>query len=61
MKYLAFRNQGQLSVLDLTTMGDSIKREDDSKIGKFDSGLKYALAILYRNNVKFRIDLQDRY
>lgn len=61
MKYLAFRNRGQLSVLDLTTMGDSIKREDDSKIGKFDSGLKYALAILYRNNVKFRIDLQDRY
>lgn len=61
MKHLVFRNQGQLSVLDLTTMGDSIKREDDSKIGKFDSGLKYALAILYRNNVNFRIDLQDRY
>lgn len=61
MKHLVFRNQGQLSVLDLTTMGDSIKRDNDSKIGKFDSGLKYALAILYRNNVNFRIDLQDRY
>ena len=61
MKYLAFRNQGQLSVLDLTTMGDSIKRDDSSKIGKFDSGLKYALAILHRNDVKFRIDLADRY
>lgn len=61
MKHLVFRNQGQLSVLDLTTMGDSIKRGDDSKIGKFDSGLKYALAILYRNNVNFRIVLQDRY
>jgi hypothetical protein len=44
-----------LSLLDITSMGDSIKREDTSTIGKFDSGLKYALALLLRNNVDISI------
>lgn len=44
-----FCNNGTLSLLDLTTMGDSSKRDDDSKTGMFDSGLKYAIAILMRN------------
>lgn len=54
-KYLVFTNPGLLSLLDLTTMGDSCKREDSTKIGQFDSGLKYAIAILLRNNVDFII------
>lgn len=54
-KNIVFRNKGLLSLIDLTTMGDSSKREDDSKIGKFDSGLKYAIALLYRNNINFEI------
>ncbi|MCP4255032.1 MAG: hypothetical protein GY775_16820 [Candidatus Scalindua sp.] len=54
-KYLIFKNPGLISILDLISMGDSDKREDPDKIGKFDSGLKYALAILYRSNVKFEI------
>lgn len=36
-------------------MGDSIKRDDPTKIGKFDSGLKYALAVLYRNGIEVSI------
>lgn len=52
---IIFQNKGVLSLLDLTTMGDSSKREDSSKIGKFDSGLKYALSILYRNGIKVEI------
>lgn len=52
---IIFKNNGTLSLLDLTTMGDSIKRGDESKIGKFDSGLKYALAILYRNGIEVDI------
>jgi len=55
MKKLVFSNPGLISILDLTTMGNSSKRGDDSKIGKFDSGLKYALAILYRNHIPIEI------
>lgn len=54
-KNIYFYNQGILSLMDLTTMGDSSKREDGNKIGKFDSGLKYAIAILLRNKVLFQI------
>ena len=52
---IVFKNKGTLSLLDLTTMGDSVKRNDSTKIGTFDSGLKYALSILYRNNIKVDI------
>lgn len=52
---LVFYNQGKLSLVDITTMGDSCKRDDPSKIGEFDSGLKYALAILFRNGIKVSI------
>ena len=53
---LIFSNNGILSEIDITTMGDSVKKTDDSKIGQFDSGLKYAVAILLRNNVEFYIE-----
>jgi hypothetical protein len=52
---IVFKNKGILSLLDMTTMGDSSKRNDDTKIGKFDSGLKYALSILYRNGINVEI------
>lgn len=44
-----------LSILDITSMGDSAKRDDPSKIGQFDSGLKYAIALLLRNKVRIEI------
>jgi hypothetical protein len=48
-------NPGTLSLIDLTTMGDSVKRGNAKKIGKFDSGLKYAISILYRNGITMEI------
>ena len=54
-KILNFANTGTISLLDLTTMGDSSKREDSTKTGQFDSGLKYAISILVRNKVNFEI------
>ena len=51
MDSLIFTNSGILSLLDLTTMGSSSKREDSTKTGKFDSGLKYAISILVRNEI----------
>lgn len=48
-----------LSPLDLTSMGDSVKRNDDSKIGCFGSGMSYAVALLLRNDVEISIDVND--
>lgn len=47
----------KLSILDISSMGDSSKRGDDSKIGQFDSGLKYAIALLLRDNVGMEISV----
>jgi hypothetical protein len=58
-KNLTFSNNGILSLLDLTSMGDSSKRDDHSKTGKYDSGLKYAIAILLRNNIDMKITSGD--
>jgi hypothetical protein len=52
---IVFLNNGVLSLIDITTMGDSCKRDDDSKIGRFDSGLKYAIAIMHRNGIDVEI------
>lgn len=49
----------KLSILDITSMGDSSKRGDDSKIGVFDSGLKYAIALLLRDNVAINISVHN--
>lgn len=38
----------RISLVDLTSMGDSVKRDDDSKIGRFSSGLKYSMALILR-------------
>lgn len=55
MKYLLIQNQGQIDPFDLNYMGASDKRNDNSKIGFFGSGNKYALATLLKNKIPFRI------
>jgi len=52
---IVFKNKGTLSLLDMTTMGDSVKRGDSSKIGRFDSGLKFAISILFRNGIRMKV------
>lgn len=53
---LHFTTPAELSYIDLVSMGDSEKRGDDTKIGQFGSGLKYAIALLLRNGVKFHVE-----
>jgi hypothetical protein len=53
MRTIHFITPTKLSLIDITTMGDSSKREKENKIGQFDSGLKYAIALLLRNNISF--------
>ena len=48
-----------ISRLDISSMGDSSKRGDESTLGQFDSGLKYAIALLLRNNVNMYIKTYD--
>lgn len=47
----------RLSLINLTTIGDSEKREDTTKIGQFSSGQAYATALLLRNGVKLNIQV----
>lgn len=56
---ISFYTPTKLSLLDITTMGDSVKRNDATKIGQFDSGLKYALAILKRNGCEINVDVDN--
>lgn len=48
-----------ISRLDISSMGDSCKRGNSSTIGQFDSGLKFAVALLLRNNVNIKINTYD--
>lgn len=55
MKYFKIANKGLLDIRLVSLMGGTTKRGNDYKIGKFGSGLKYALAWLIRNNIDFKI------
>lgn len=55
MTHLVIRNQGLIEPGDLTLMGSSTKRDDDTKIGMYGSGNKYAHAWFLRNNIDVRI------
>jgi hypothetical protein len=45
----------RISLINLTTIGDSEKREDETKIGKFSSGQAYTSALLLRDNVGIEV------
>ena len=51
----------RISLINLTTIGDSEKREDETKIGKFSSGQAYATALLLRDNVGIEINIYGGY
>ena len=57
MKKIYFITPTKLSLLDITSMGDSIKRENVKTIGSFDTGFKHAIALLLRDNVDIDINV----
>jgi len=55
MKYLKIKNLGKIEPQALTLMGASTKVGDNTKIGMFGSGNKYALSYFIRNNIDVKI------
>lgn len=51
---LTFINDGEIDIYSVTSFGVSVK-ENDSAIGYFGTGLKYAIAIILRNGCSFKI------
>lgn len=60
MKHLLIENKGELDISSLILLGASTKRNDNSKIGFFGSGNKYAIATLMRKGIKFHIFSGER-
>lgn len=54
-----FNTPTKISIIDISSMGDSSKRGDSSTIGQFDSGLKYAIALALRDNINMDINVFD--
>jgi len=54
-KYILIQNDGEIESNSFELIGASTKRNDNSKIGFFGSGLKYSVAFMMRNNIDFKI------
>ena len=54
-KYILIQNDGEIETNSFELIGASTKRNDNTKIGFFGSGLKYSIAYMMRNDIKFRI------
>lgn len=55
MKYLKIINDGEIDVRLIPLMGATTKFNDDKLLGKFGTGLKYAISYFLRNGVDFRL------
>lgn len=55
MNYLRITNKGEMEIEAITLMGATSKEGDQSKIGFFGSGNKYAITCLLRHNIHLQI------
>ena len=60
MPSIFFSNPGHMDILAATTLGVNAKT-NDSPIGYFGTGLKYAIATLLRHNHEIVISIGDTY
>lgn len=59
-KYLKIENNGLLEVGLISLMGGTTKDNDNSKIGQWGSGLKYATSFFIKNNIDFVIFVDNK-
>ena len=52
MKIIKITSKGEIDERAFSLLGASSKRDDNTKIGMFGSGLKYSLAYLLRKEIK---------
>lgn len=55
MKIIKIKSKGEIDERAFSLLGASSKRDDNTKIGMFGSGLKYSLAYLLRKKINFRV------
>lgn len=60
MNYVCFENRGEVPLNAFKLLGASSKRGDAGKIGYFGTGLKYALAVMLRRDIGFRVFSGDK-
>ena len=53
--FIKIQNEGEIEKRAFQLIGASTKRDDESKIGFFGSGNKYAIALLLRKNIFFKV------
>lgn len=53
--YIKIQSKGRIQAEAFTLLGASSKRDDNTKIGFFGSGLKYAIAYMLREKVDFKV------
>lgn len=58
--WVCFENKGEVPVNAFKLLGASSKRGDSSKIGYFGTGLKYAIAVMLKQNIEFHIFSGDK-
>ena len=58
-EWVVFQTEGELDLRALTTFGLNVKPKTDNPIGRFGTGLKYAIAVLIRLGAKVRIYRPD--
>jgi hypothetical protein len=54
-KYILIQNDGEIEPNSFELIGASTKRNDNTKIGFFGSGLKYSIAYMMRTGIDFKI------
>lgn len=60
MKYLKISSKGLLDIRFFSLIGGTTKDSDNTKIGHYGTGLKYAICFLLRNDIDFKIKLGNK-
>lgn len=58
-KSIYFKTPTLLSYIDLMSMGGSDKSGDSNKVGLYNSGFKFSMALAHRNNVDLSVKVYD--